>query len=61
LTVGGRDRARRRALQRTALIAGGLAVLTILLLLSGHWVLAIIVGVPAAVAVWVWLQARTVR
>jgi hypothetical protein len=61
LSAGGRDRARRRVLQRTALIAGGLALLTILLLLSGHWVLGIIVGVPAVVAVWLWLQARTVR
>jgi uncharacterized membrane protein YgaE (UPF0421/DUF939 family) len=52
---------RGRALRRAGLIAGGLAVLTLLFLVTGHWVLAIIVGVPAAVAVWVFLQARTVR
>jgi hypothetical protein len=57
----GRARARGRALQRAGLIAGALVVLTLLLLVTGHWVLAIIAGVPAAVAVWVFLQARTVR
>jgi hypothetical protein len=43
------------------LIAGALVVLTLLFVLTGHWVLAIIAGVPAAVAVWLFLQARGVR
>jgi hypothetical protein len=38
-----------------------LVLLTLLLLVTGHWVLAIIAGLPAAVAVWVFLQAQTVR
>jgi hypothetical protein len=52
---------RERMLRRAALIGGVLVLLALLFLLSGHWVLAIIFGVPAAVAIWVFLQARTVR
>ncbi len=52
---------RDRALRRAALIAGALVLLTLLLLVSGHWVLGIIFGVAAAAAVWVFLQARAVR
>ena len=59
--MSGRARARGRLLQRTGLIAGALAVLTVLFAITGHWVLAILVGVPAVVAVWVFLQARSVR
>jgi hypothetical protein len=61
MSVGGRARARGRVLQRAALIAGVLVVLTVLFVITGHWVLAIIAAVPAAVAVWVFLQARAVR
>jgi hypothetical protein len=43
------------------LIAAVLALLTLVLFAGGHWILGIIVGVPAAVAIWVFLQARTVR
>lgn len=57
----GRSRTRERVLRRAALIAAALVVLTLLLLVTGHWVLAIIAGVPAAVAVWLLLQARAVR
>jgi low affinity Fe/Cu permease len=57
----GRLQARGRLLQRTALVAGALVVLTLLFAISGHWVLTIITGVAAAVAVWVFLQARAVR
>jgi hypothetical protein len=32
-----------------------------LFLISGHWILAVIVGAVAAVAIWVFLQARAVR
>jgi hypothetical protein len=48
-------------LRRVALIAAGLTVLALILLLSGHWILAIIFGAPALAAIWVFLQARTVR
>ena len=61
MSVGGRARERGRILRRAALVAGALVLLTLLLLVTGHWVLAIIAGLPAAVAVWVFLQARTVR
>ena len=48
-------------LRRAALIAGGLVVVALLLLFTGHWILGAIVGVVAAVAVWAYLQARAVR
>ncbi|MFL5963091.1 MAG: hypothetical protein ACJ757_09400 [Gaiellaceae bacterium] len=52
---------RERVLRRAALIAGLLVLLALLFLLSGHWVLAVIFGVAAAAAIWVFVQARTVR
>ena len=61
MSVSGRSRTRERVLRRAALIAGVLVLLTVLLVVTGHWVLAIIAAVPAAVAVWALLQARTVR
>jgi hypothetical protein len=61
MSAGGRANVRERVLRRAALIAGVLLLLALLFLLSGHWVLAVIFGVPAAVAIWVFLQARTVR
>jgi len=61
MTVGGRGRARDRILRRAALIAAVLALLALLLLVSGHWVLGVIFAVAAAAAIWVFLQARTVR
>jgi hypothetical protein len=48
-------------LRRAGLTAAVLVLLALLLLASGHWVLGIILGVAAAAAVWVFLQARTVR
>lgn len=59
--ANGRADTRQRMLRRGGIVAAVLALLAILLLISGHWILAIIVGVIAAVAVWVFLQARTVR
>jgi VIT1/CCC1 family predicted Fe2+/Mn2+ transporter len=61
VSVGGRARARGRILQRAALIAGALVVLAVLFLITGHWVLAVIVGAVAALALWAFLQARSVR
>jgi hypothetical protein len=52
---------RAQVLRRAALIAGVLVLLTLLFLAGGHWVLAVIFGVAAAVAIWAFLQARTVR
>jgi low affinity Fe/Cu permease len=61
MSVGGRANVRGRVLRRAALIAAVLVLLGLLFLASGHWVLALIVGVAAAAAIWVFLQARTVR
>jgi hypothetical protein len=61
LNPDGRARTRGRILQRATLIAGALVLLTIVLLFTGHWVLALIAAVLASVAVWAFLQARAVR
>jgi hypothetical protein len=61
MSMGGRATARAKMLQRMGLIAGALVVVTLLLLITGHWILAVIFGVAAAVALWVFLQARSVR
>jgi hypothetical protein len=61
MSIGGRAGARERILRRAALIAGVLALLALLFLISGHWVLAVVFGAPAAAAIWLFLQARTVR
>jgi hypothetical protein len=61
MSVGGRARTRERFLRRGALIAGALAVVALLLLLAGHWVLGVIFAAAAGVTTWVFLQARTVR
>jgi hypothetical protein len=61
MSVGGRDRARERMLRRVLLIAGVLVLLALVFLISGHWVLGLVLAVAAAAAVWVFLQARAVR
>jgi hypothetical protein len=43
------------------LTAAVLALLALLFGISGHWVLGVVFGVAAAAAIWVFLQARTVR
>jgi uncharacterized membrane protein YccC len=58
---GGRADTRQRMLRRAGLVAGVLALLALLLFISGHWILGIVFGAAAAVAIWVFLQARTVR
>ena len=61
MSLDGRARTRQRALRRAGLIAAILVLLALVFLLSGHWILGIIFAVAAAAAVWVFLQARTVR
>jgi len=61
MSVGGRGQARSRMLRRAGLIAAALVLLALVFLISGHWVLAIVTGVVAAGAVWVFLQMRSVR
>jgi hypothetical protein len=61
MSVGGRAETRARMLRRATLVAAGLVTLALLLLLTGHWIIGVLVAIPAAVATWVFLQARTVR
>jgi uncharacterized membrane protein YccC len=61
MTVGGRAATRERLLRRARLTAAVLVLLAVLFLISGHWILAVIVGAVAAVAIWVFLQGRAVR
>jgi hypothetical protein len=61
MSMGGRATTRARLLRRAAIIAGVLVLLALLFLISGHWLLAIIFGVAAALALWGYAQARRVR
>ena len=61
MSSGGRPQTRQRMLRRAGLIAGILVLIALLFLLTGHWVLGVILGLVAAAAVWVFLQVRTVR
>jgi hypothetical protein len=61
MSVGGRAQARQRMLRRAALVVGILVLLALVLLVTGHWVLGLVFGVVAAVAVLVFFQVRTVR
>jgi hypothetical protein len=61
MSVGGRAGARQRMLRRAGVLAGVLALVALLFLISGHWVLGVLFGIAAAVAIWVFLQARSVR
>jgi hypothetical protein len=59
--VSTRANTRGRALRRLAIVAGVLVLLALLLLASGHWLIGLLVAVAAAVAVWSFIQARSVR
>jgi hypothetical protein len=61
MSVGGRAGARARILRRAGWVAGILVVLALLLLFNGSYVLGVIVAAVAAVAIWLFLQARSVR
>lgn len=61
MSLGGRAGARDRILRRAALVAGALLLLALVLLLSGHWVAAIVFAAAGVAALWLFLQARTVR
>jgi uncharacterized membrane protein YccC len=61
MSFDGRSRTRQRILRRAGIIAAVLTLLALLLFAGSHWILGLIVGVAAAVAIWVFLQARTVR
>jgi hypothetical protein len=61
MSVGGRAGLRRRYLRRVAILAGALVLLTLLLFSSGHWLLGLVFGAAAVVAILVFMQMRTVR
>lgn len=61
MSAGGRGRTRNRLLSRMGLVAAVAAILALLFLLSGHWILGVIFAVAAVVAVWLLLQLRSVR
>ena len=61
MSVGGRAQLRSRNLRRAAIVAGLLVLLALLLLASGHPIVGIVFGVLAAVAVFAFVQMRTVR
>jgi hypothetical protein len=61
VSLGGRAAARDRIMRRVAWVAGALVVLTLLLVLTGHWILGVIFALLAAAAVWGFAQARAVR
>jgi hypothetical protein len=61
MSVNGGAAVRRRYLRRVAVLAGVLVLLALLLLASGHWVLGLIFGAAAAVAIVLFAQMRTVR
>ncbi len=56
-----RTQARQRLLRRAGLAAVVLAILALLFLASGHWIIGIILLAATAAAIWVLLQFRTLR
>lgn len=61
MSVGGRAQMRGRILRRAGMIGAVLLLFALLFLVSGHWVLGLIFAAVAAAAIWVFLQARSVR
>ena len=61
MSMGGRAGARARMLKRAGLVAGVLVVLALLLLITGHWILGIVFGAAAVLAVALFRALRTVR
>jgi hypothetical protein len=48
-------------IRRAGIVAAALVLVALLLLLTGHWILGIAFGAAAVVAVWAFLQLRSVR
>jgi hypothetical protein len=61
MAAGGRAQQRTRMLRRVGLVAAALALLALLFAAGGHWIVAIVLAVAAAGAVWLFMQLRTVR
>jgi uncharacterized membrane protein len=56
-----RARARQNLQRRAGIATAVVVLLALILLLSGHWILGIILGVVAVAAVAAFRQLRTVR
>jgi hypothetical protein len=61
MSAGGRASTRERFVRRSALIAVALAIVALLLLVSGHWIFGLVFAAGAGVAAWVFFQVRSVR
>jgi ATP/ADP translocase len=61
MSMSPRGRARQQLVRRAGWVTAALVILALILLLSGHWILGIVFGAAAAVAVLAFLQLRTVR
>ena len=61
MSIGGRAQMRGRILRRAGLIGGVLLLVALLFLITGHWLLGLIFAGVAAAAIWVFVQARSVR
>jgi uncharacterized membrane protein YdbT with pleckstrin-like domain len=61
VSVGGRSQVRGRFLRRAGIAAAALAVIALLFLAGGHWIIGIVLALAAAAAGWAFLQARSVR
>jgi hypothetical protein len=48
-------------LRRVGLVAAALALLALLFAAGGHWIVAIVLAVAGAAAVWLFMQMRSVR
>ena len=61
MSAGGRAEARGRMLRRSGLAAAVLALLALLFLASGHWMIGLVLAAGAAAAGWAFLQFRALR
>jgi hypothetical protein len=61
MSAGGRAGTRSRFLRRVALGAAVFVLLALVFFGSGHWLLGIVFAAAAVGAVWLYLQARSVR
>ena len=61
MSMSPRARARQNLQRRAGIVTAVVALLALILLVSGHWILGIIFGVAAVAAVAAFRQLRTVR
>jgi hypothetical protein len=61
MSFDGRGRARGTFLRRVGIAGAILAILALIFLAGGHWFIGIVLAAAAVVAIWAFVQARTVR